>query len=184
MAPKTRIERERCRYKDAGALLAQVPLAGQPPLRAAAWRRHGGRGGRGRRKDGTQTQETNCSHYEFLIDTMTNFILLCHLGIGHSASFFSLTHLLQRALSALRARLCSPSSLLWRDQGAKVAMGMPTFCFWEEILQEHPNAKVILTVRDEEEWWESVQRAKAHMDHDLPGAPLKAGSGSMQAARR
>jgi len=61
-------------------------------------------------------------------------------------------------------------------QGAQVAMGMPTFCFWEEILQEYPNAKVILTVRDEEEWLESVERAKAHMDHDLPGVPLTAGS--------
>mmetsp|Transcript_69670 Transcript_69670/g.129993 ORF Transcript_69670/g.129993 Transcript_69670/m.129993 type:complete len:752 (-) Transcript_69670:215-2470(-) len=61
-------------------------------------------------------------------------------------------------------------------QGAKVAMGMPTFCFWEEILQEYPNARVILTVRDEDEWLDSVERAKAHMHHDLPGAPLTAGT--------
>mmetsp|Transcript_5760 Transcript_5760/g.13664 ORF Transcript_5760/g.13664 Transcript_5760/m.13664 type:complete len:744 (-) Transcript_5760:258-2489(-) len=61
-------------------------------------------------------------------------------------------------------------------QGAKVAMGMPTFCFWEEILEEYPNAQVILTVRDEDEWLESVERAKAHMHHDLPGAPLTAGT--------
>eukprot|EP00403_Amphidinium_massartii_P040027 CAMPEP_0178439894 /NCGR_PEP_ID=MMETSP0689_2-20121128/36435_1 /TAXON_ID=160604 /ORGANISM="Amphidinium massartii, Strain CS-259" /LENGTH=740 /DNA_ID=CAMNT_0020062525 /DNA_START=146 /DNA_END=2368 /DNA_ORIENTATION=- len=61
-------------------------------------------------------------------------------------------------------------------QGAKVVMGMPVFCFWEEILEQYPNAKVILTIRDEEEWLESVERAKEHMDHDLPGIPLTAGT--------
>jgi len=61
-------------------------------------------------------------------------------------------------------------------QGANVVMGMPVFCFWEEILREYPDAKVILTVRDEDEWLESVERAKSHMDHDLPGVPLTAGS--------
>eukprot|EP00403_Amphidinium_massartii_P021106 CAMPEP_0178399270 /NCGR_PEP_ID=MMETSP0689_2-20121128/15195_1 /TAXON_ID=160604 /ORGANISM="Amphidinium massartii, Strain CS-259" /LENGTH=742 /DNA_ID=CAMNT_0020020045 /DNA_START=44 /DNA_END=2272 /DNA_ORIENTATION=+ len=71
---------------------------------------------------------------------------------------------------------CTETTFTNIFQGAKVVMGMPVFCFWEEILQEYPNAKVILTVRDEDEWLESVERAKAHMDHDLPGVPLTAGS--------
>merc|ERR1719277_1364901 len=61
-------------------------------------------------------------------------------------------------------------------QGAQVVMGMPTFCFWEQILERYPNARVILTIRDEDDWWKSVQRAKALMDEELPGAPLKYGS--------
>eukprot|EP00971_Amphidinium_carterae_P270974 5377389-Amphidinium_carterae.2 len=33
-----------------------------------------------------------------------------------------------------------------------------------------------LAVDAEDEWLESVERAKAHMHHDLPGAPLTAGA--------
>lgn len=60
--------------------------------------------------------------------------------------------------------------------GAQVAIGMPTFCFWEDILQAYPNARVILTVRDEDDWWNSVMAAKKAMDEELPGAPLTAGT--------
>jgi adenosine 3'-phospho 5'-phosphosulfate transporter B2 len=57
-------------------------------------------------------------------------------------------------------------------QGAKVAMGMPVFVFWEQILAFYPNAKVILTIRDEDEWVKSVLNAKTMMDNEMPGAPL------------
>jgi len=57
-------------------------------------------------------------------------------------------------------------------QGAKVAMGMPVFVFWEKILEFYPHAKVILTIRDEDEWVKSVLNAKAMMDNNMPGAPL------------
>lgn len=60
-------------------------------------------------------------------------------------------------------------------KGKKVVMGMPSYCFWENILERYPNARVILTVRDEDQWWHSVQNAKAFMDEDLPGAPLQYG---------
>jgi adenosine 3'-phospho 5'-phosphosulfate transporter B2 len=68
-------------------------------------------------------------------------------------------------------------------QEAQVAIGMPVFCFWEHLLDANPDAKVILTVRKENEWWDSVQRAKALMDRDLPGAPLRHGA-LMQALER
>eukprot|EP00971_Amphidinium_carterae_P139971 2773500-Amphidinium_carterae.1 len=54
--------------------------------------------------------------------------------------------------------------------GAEVVMGLPTFCFWEDILKVYPNAKVILTVRDEAKWWRSIKQAKYAMDHEVPGA--------------
>lgn len=68
-------------------------------------------------------------------------------------------------------------------QGANVVMGMPIFCFWEQILEVYPNAKVILTVRDEDEWWSSVKHARTLMERDLPGAPLVYGS-SMRRVER
>jgi len=61
-------------------------------------------------------------------------------------------------------------------KGREVIMGMPTFCFWEQIVEMYPNAKVILTIRDEDDWWGSVQRAKKLMDNELPGSPLRYGS--------
>lgn len=44
-------------------------------------------------------------------------------------------------------------------RNSQIVMGMPTFCFWEDILKLYPNAKVILTVRDEDGWWRSVSKA-------------------------
>jgi len=61
-------------------------------------------------------------------------------------------------------------------EGSEVIMGMPTFCFWEDILEIYPNAKVILTVREEDGWWKSVHKAKVTMDEDVPGAPLRYGT--------
>jgi len=59
---------------------------------------------------------------------------------------------------------------------SEVVMGMPSFCFWEDILELYPNARVILTVRDEAGWWKSVLKAKDAMDNHVPGAPLKYGT--------
>eukprot|EP00930_Biecheleria_cincta_P049755 TRINITY_DN34954_c0_g1_i1.p1 TRINITY_DN34954_c0_g1~~TRINITY_DN34954_c0_g1_i1.p1 ORF type:complete len:324 (+),score=25.48 TRINITY_DN34954_c0_g1_i1:92-1063(+) len=62
------------------------------------------------------------------------------------------------------------------EDSAQVVMGMPTFCFWEEILELNPDARVILTVREENGWWQSVRKAKETMDRDVPGAPLRYGT--------
>ena len=32
------------------------------------------------------------------------------------------------------------------------------FILYKELSQEYPNAKIILTVRDEDSWWESMKR--------------------------
>lgn len=61
-------------------------------------------------------------------------------------------------------------------RGAEVIMGIPTFCFWEQLVDLYPDAKIILTVRDENQWWESVRYAETLMHHDLPGAPMRYGS--------
>ena len=41
-------------------------------------------------------------------------------------------------------------------QDVDVAVGVPVYVFWEEIHQAFPQAKVILTVRDEDTWAESM----------------------------
>lgn len=61
-------------------------------------------------------------------------------------------------------------------KGCRVVIGMPSFIFWEEIAELYPDAQVILTIRDEDAWWNSVVRAKSQMDQDLPGAPLRYGA--------
>ncbi|WP_319577407.1 sulfotransferase [uncultured Desulfobacter sp.] len=35
---------------------------------------------------------------------------------------------------------------------------LPASYFYKELSQEYPNAKIILTVRDEDSWWESMKR--------------------------
>ena len=48
----------------------------------------------------------------------------------------------------------------------KSAMGMPTAAVFDEFLKVHPNAKVILTVRDSpEEWAKSFQETVMKMYH-------------------
>ncbi|WP_272553015.1 sulfotransferase [Acidovorax sp. NCPPB 3576] len=52
----------------------------------------------------------------------------------------------------------------------------PGCCFWRELLGHYPQAKVILTVRDAEGWFESVMRRFLLLRDEnrfwvLPGKP-------------
>lgn len=46
----------------------------------------------------------------------------------------------------------------WRDvlAGYQATLGWPGAAFWRELVGSHPNAKVILTTRDHESWYESA----------------------------
>eukprot|EP00450_Noctiluca_scintillans_P039431 CAMPEP_0194478720 /NCGR_PEP_ID=MMETSP0253-20130528/2072_1 /TAXON_ID=2966 /ORGANISM="Noctiluca scintillans" /LENGTH=729 /DNA_ID=CAMNT_0039317849 /DNA_START=67 /DNA_END=2256 /DNA_ORIENTATION=- len=67
---------------------------------------------------------------------------------------------------------------MWKSMfnGYKVVMGIPTFVFWEQIFEAFPNALVVLTVRDETDWFSSVQKAKHQLDHEALAAPLRSGT--------
>jgi len=67
---------------------------------------------------------------------------------------------------------------MWKSMfnGYKVVMGMPAFVFWEQIFEAFPNALVVLTVRDETDWFSSVQKAKHQLDHEALAAPLRSGT--------
>jgi hypothetical protein len=40
-------------------------------------------------------------------------------------------------------------------EGYRATMDWPTICFWEQLATAYPDAKILLTDRDPERWWES-----------------------------
>ncbi|GIJ90382.1 hypothetical protein Asppvi_009336 [Aspergillus pseudoviridinutans] len=52
------------------------------------------------------------------------------------------------------------------------AVGWPSAAFWEQLVEKYPDAKVILTVRDAESWYDSMEGVlnvtRASADFDLP----------------
>ena len=57
----------------------------------------------------------------------------------------------------LWTRAARGETVAWDDvfQGYKAAVDWPACAFWPELTSTYPNAKVLLTVRDPEEWYES-----------------------------
>ena len=49
-------------------------------------------------------------------------------------------------------------------QDVDAAVGTPVYIFWEEIHQAFPQAKIILTIRDEDAWTESMLKQIKHYD--------------------
>jgi hypothetical protein len=46
----------------------------------------------------------------------------------------------------------------YKEKKYRASVDSPTFNYWKKILQKYPEAKVILTVRDEMKWYESAKR--------------------------
>jgi Sulfotransferase domain len=42
--------------------------------------------------------------------------------------------------------------------GYVATLDWPAMAFWEELSLSHPNAKVLLSIRDAESWWESISK--------------------------
>ena len=62
----------------------------------------------------------------------------------------------------------------WRNMFDNVdaCMGLPVYVFWEQIFEAFPDAKVILLVRDEDEWWASVRSSIGALEIDGRGSFL------------
>ena len=65
----------------------------------------------------------------------------------------------------LRALHHAPDRLALRDAGTyrvyddvDAVVDAPACHFWREILDAYPDCRVILTVRDEAAWWQSIER--------------------------
>ena len=88
--------------------------------------------------------------------TMSLKIALEQLGIGrcyHMIEVFEHPGPAQLWYEAAEGKLPDWDALL---AGYSAAVDWPRCSFWQELLAHHPDAKVILTVRDPERWYQSV----------------------------
>ena len=58
--------------------------------------------------------------------------------------------------------------------GYEAAVDWPACTFYEELMERHPEAKVILTVRDPERWYESVRNTIYELSVVIPAHPSTA----------
>ena len=56
--------------------------------------------------------------------------------------------------------------------GYEAAVDWPACTFYEELMERHPDARVILSVRDPERWYESVRNTLYEMSVVIPRSPL------------
>lgn len=56
-------------------------------------------------------------------------------------------------------------------QGFQSTSDAPACCFWRELLEEYPNARVILTVRDPETWYESFHETVYQVISNAENSP-------------
>jgi hypothetical protein len=56
--------------------------------------------------------------------------------------------------------------------GYDAAVDWPACTFYEELMERHPNAKVILSVRDPERWYESVRNTIYELSVVIPRHPI------------
>jgi len=59
----------------------------------------------------------------------------------------------------------------WRDvlEGYRATLGWPGAAFWRELMDNHPKAKLILTTRDHQSWYESAHSTLYQSRFDADG---------------
>ena len=57
-------------------------------------------------------------------------------------------------------------------EGYEATMDWPACTFYEELMERHPDAKVILSVRDPERWYESVRNTIYELSVVIPRHPI------------
>lgn len=88
----------------------------------------------------------------------------------------ALRRLGMRAMHYDRVRLndildgTNPSPDFRRYDDVDAVTDIPSAYFWRELLEAYPEAKAILTVRDVDDWWRSVER---HVNVHFPYRPPK-----------
>ena len=86
-------------------------------------------------------------------------LALVELGLGPVYSLKELILDPSRAVDWI-AVVQDPESADWERifAGYNSAVGTPTTTFWRQVVDAHPTAKVIVTVRDPQDWYESATR--------------------------
>ena len=101
---------------------------------------------------------------------------LVHLGLGpcdHMRQNFEHPERFVLWDEALRCKTAG-ESIDWRPllDGFQAIVDWPGAYFWRELTAAHPNAKVILTVRDPERWYDSIRATIFSLpDEQLPEGP-------------
>lgn len=80
------------------------------------------------------------------------------LGFGPCAHMMPLIEDPRRAELWGRAADGEPGCLDAALDGCRSTVDWPGAYFWRELVEQHPQAKVVLTVRDADSWYDSVQR--------------------------
>src|SRR5829696_3419664 len=66
--------------------------------------------------------------------------------------------------------------------GYERAVDWPACTLYEELMERHPDAKVILSVRDPERWYESVRNTIYELSVVIPATPSTASATSSSAS--
>jgi hypothetical protein len=104
--------------------------------------------------------------------TMSLKVALETLGFGpcyHMLEVFSHPEHAQRWEAAWLGERVDWDDLL---DGYEAAVDWPACAFYEELMERHPDAKVILTVRDPERWYESVRNTIYALSMTVSGSRL------------
>ena len=104
--------------------------------------------------------------------TMSLKVALEKLGFGpcyHMTEVFAHPEHTSFWLSAWRGEPVDWEGVLG---GYEAAVDWPACTFYEELLERHPEAKVLLSVRDPERWYESVRNTLYELSAVVPHHPL------------
>lgn len=102
-------------------------------------------------------------------------IALEHLGFGPSHHMFEVSDHYERQVPFWEAA-ARGETVEWDEvfAGYRSQVDWPGARFWRELMVHYPDAKVILTVRDPDEWFDSVQATIAPFaaSHGTKEAPM------------
>ncbi|MEE8141891.1 MAG: sulfotransferase family protein [Planctomycetota bacterium] len=96
------------------------------------------------------------------------------LGIGRCHHMFEMFRKPRQAGMFLRAT--ENGGIDWEEvfDGYQAAVDWPSAFFWRELTERYPSTRVILTVRDEQRWYESISKtilpALLHTQQKAPPA--------------
>ena len=104
--------------------------------------------------------------------TMSLKVALESLGFGpcyHMTEVFAHPEHTEFWISAWRREAADWDGVLGEYQAA---VDWPACTFYEELMERHPDAKVILSVRDPERWYESVRNTIYELGVVIPRHPI------------
>ena len=104
--------------------------------------------------------------------TMSLKVALEELGFGpcyHMTEVFAHPEHTGFWISAWRGEPADWNGILG---GYEAAVDWPACTFYEELMERHPDAKVILSVRDPERWYESVRNTIYELSVVIPRHPI------------